>query len=155
MDRQKLKKPEKVTTYILRGILCIAIAVFMFSFITFITAKKNLYEKNDIFIILMYIMTFLWFAGGIFVIWAMLMSVRNYNILKENGMSGIGEIVKIIECTDINGMKLYDVSYVYNDDNGNQQTGRTTFEKQPPDTNKYTVVYARKRSGKYISEMIH
>ncbi len=154
MDRKKLKKPEKFITYIFRGILCIVIAVLMFCVIT----ANQLYGKNNInniFVILMYIMTFLWFAGGIFVIWAMLMSVRNYNILKENGISGIGEIVKVIEITDIKGMKLYDVIYIYNDNNGNQQTGRTTFEKQSPDTDKYTVVYARTHSGKYISEMIH
>lgn len=79
----------------------------------------------------MYIMTFLFLAGGIFVIWAMIMSLRNYNFLKENGLSGVGEIVGIIECTDVHGMKLYDIKYIYNDDDdGNQQTGRATFEKK-------------------------
>ncbi|MDE6833290.1 MAG: hypothetical protein K2J39_03440 [Ruminococcus sp.] len=152
MERQKLKKPEKVVAYIFRGILCIAIGILIFCVMT---ANKNLYEKNNIFVILIYIMAFLWVAGGIFVIWAMIMSVRHYNILKENGITGIGEIAEITELKDMDGMKLYDVLYIYNDNNGNQQTGRTTFEKKPPDTDKYTVIYARKNSGKYISEMIH
>ena len=152
MDRQKLKKPEKVTSYIMRGIVCIIVSVVMFGVLT---AKKNLYEKNDIFFILMYVMDFLWLAGGIFVICVMITVMKNYRILQQNGTSCTGEIVKIIECIDINGTKLYDVTYIYNDDNGNQQTGKANFEKNPPETNEYTVIYAKKHNGKYISEMIH
>lgn len=116
----------------------------------------KVYQKSNIvLVVLIYILLLLFFSGGVFMIWAMIMSSSSYNLLKKNGISGIGEIVEVIECTDINKKKLYDVKYVYNDDNGNQQTGRATFERRPSDTDKYTVVYARKRNGKYVSEMIH
>lgn len=151
MDRQKLKKPEKVGAYIMRGIVCIIISVVMFGVLT---AKKNLYEKNDIFFILMFAMAFLWLAGGIFVICVMVTLMKNYRILQQNGTSCTGRIVKIIEC-DIKGTKLYDITYIYNDDNGNQQTGKANFENTPPEANEYTVIYAKKHNRKYISEMIH
>lgn len=218
MDRQKLKKPEKIFTNIFIGIVLILCSVASFYSVTF---KNTGYEKdgkkvmctvyyykkflknydvrveyqndsgetiqaqlvmrgfppsynqtiegyvipeepykvyqksNIVLIIIMYVLLFLFFAGGAFIICAVCISVSSYNLLKENGISGTGEIVKIIECTDAKGMKLYDITYVYNDDSGNQQTGKATFERKPPETDKYTVVYARRRNGKYISEMIH
>lgn len=218
MDRQKLKKPEKVLTNILLGIFLIVCSVASFYFVVFrnadyekdgkkvdctvyycqhilksydvrvkykdnsgewITAQlimrgfpphlnqtldgyvmpdepHKVYQKSNIIItVAMYVLLFLFFACGIFLIVGMIMCVSRYNFLKKNGKSCIGEIIEVTMEKDGKGNFFYPAEYSYTDDDGNQQTGKAIFERRPPETDKYTVVYARKHSGKYISEMIH
>lgn len=219
MDRQKLKKPEKVLTNILLGIVLILCSVFSFYCVTFknanyekdgkkvectvyyyqhilknydvrvkykndsgewITAQlimrgfpphlndtlngyvmpdephKVYQESNIIITVAMYVLLFLFFVCGIFLVVGMIMSVSRYNFLRKNGKSCTGEIIEVTMQKDSKGKLFYPAKYSYTDDDGNQQTGHTVFDRRPPDNeDKFTVIYARKRNGKYISEMIH
>lgn len=113
-------------------------------------------ESNIILVIIMYAMILLFFAGGVFMLWAAVTSVTDYRLLKAIGKSCTGEIVEVTMEKDNKGKLFYPAKYIYTDDDGNQQTGQTVFDRRPPDNgDRFTVIYARKKNGKYVSEMIH
>ncbi|MDE5583457.1 MAG: DUF3592 domain-containing protein [Ruminococcus sp.] len=113
-------------------------------------------ESNIVLIVLMYALILFFFGAGIFILWASFDSSANYRLLKASGKSCEGEIFEVTMEKDNKGKLFYPAKYSYTDDDGNSQTGTTVFERRPPDIgDKFMVIYARKRNGKYISEMIH